>query len=69
MVAGMKYRDIVKALRANGCTDKPGKGSHVNWYCPCGKHIATIGAHREVSPGVVGDTIKKLECLPKGWLQ
>jgi len=22
-----------------------------------------------VSPGVVADTIKKLSCLPRGWLQ
>jgi hypothetical protein len=23
----------------------------------------------EISPGVIGDTIKKMACLPKGWLQ
>ncbi len=67
----MKNRDIAKALRSNGCTEKPrrGGGSHVNWHCPCGKHIATVPVHRDVSAGVVGDTIKKLECLPEGWLQ
>lgn len=69
MVAGMKYRDIAKALVANGCTWRDGKGSHVMWYCPCGQHSVPVQVHREVSNGVVHDVISKLKCLPKGWLQ
>lgn len=69
MVKEMKYRDIRKAMLAQGCTMRPGKGDHENWYCPCGKHMATVTKTREVSPGVVRDTIDKMRCLPKGWLQ
>lgn len=43
--------------------------THEKWFCPCGKHIAVVTQARVVSPGVVDDTIKKLACLPKGWLQ
>lgn len=69
MVKGMKFRDIERALLANGCTWRDGKGSHVVWYCPCGQHLVPVQRHREVSPGVVGDVIKKLACLAEGWLQ
>jgi len=31
--------------------------------------MAADGQSRVVSPGVVRDTIKKLACLPGGWLQ
>jgi predicted RNA binding protein YcfA (HicA-like mRNA interferase family) len=65
----MKHRDVERALRDNGCTPQQGKGSHVKWYCPCGKHIAVVPQARNVSPGVVADTITKLACLPAGWLQ
>lgn len=65
----MKYRKVRKALEAQGCTSKPGKGDHEKWYCPCGQHMAIVTRPGEVSEGVVGDTIKKLGCLPKGWLQ
>jgi hypothetical protein len=44
-------------------------GDHQKWYCPCGRHIAVIVEARIVSPGVVRDTIKKLACLPEGWLR
>lgn len=64
-----KYRDLAKALKAAGCTSKPGKGDHEKWYCPCGKHMAVVTKPGEVSAGVVTDTVKKLECLPKGWLK
>ena len=69
MVNAMPYRDVARALQANRCTPKEGKGDHIKWYCPCGKHMAVITEARIVSPGVVRDTIAKLACLPKGWLQ
>jgi hypothetical protein len=31
--------------------------------------MAVVVEARVVSPGVVRDTIKKLVCLPKGWLE
>jgi hypothetical protein len=65
----MQYRDMARALIDNGCTPKEGKGDHQKWYCPCGKHMAVVTQTRIVSPGVVRDTINKLACLPKGWLQ
>ena len=37
--------------------------------CPCGKHMAVVVTARVVSAGVVGDVIKKMECLQEGWLQ
>lgn len=69
MTKGMKHRDVKRALESEGCTSKQGKGSHVKWYCPCGKHIAVVPVHANVSPGVVADVIKKMECLEEGWLQ
>jgi len=69
MATEMKYRDVRKALIAAGCTYRPGKGDHEAWYCPCGQHIAVTTNGRKVSSGVVADLIKKLACLPKGWLQ
>jgi hypothetical protein len=69
MTRSMRYRAVERALRKHNCTDKPGKGSHVKWYCPCGEHIAVVPEGGTVSPGVVADTIRKLSCLPPGWLQ
>ena len=69
MTKPMKYRDMKRALLDQGCISKPGKGDHEKWYCPCGQHIAVVTRPGENSPGVVDDTIKKLKCLPKGWLQ
>jgi hypothetical protein len=71
MAMAMKYRDVERALLANGCTWKQGKGDHVKWYCPssCGKHLAVVTQAKNVSAGVVADTISKLACLPAGWLQ
>ncbi len=69
IATAMKYRDVERALLANKCTWKPGKGDHIKWYCPCGKHIAVVTQARNVSAGVVADTIAKLACLPAGWLQ
>lgn len=70
MPKGMKLRKVIQALRRQGCTLENGK-EHDKWTCadPCGKHTAIIPRHKEVSPGVVGDTIKRMECLPEGWLQ
>lgn len=59
---------MIQALQAHGCTPQGGK-KHVKWACPCGQHSANIPRHREISPGVVGDTIKRMACLPEGWLQ
>lgn len=64
----MKYRDLAAALRAGGCIARAGKGDHEKWYCPCGQHIAVVTKPGIVSAGVVGDTVKKLACLPEGWL-
>jgi hypothetical protein len=69
MAKPMRYRDIEAALLAWGCTAKQGRGDHEKWFCPCGQHIAVITQAKEVSAGVVRDTIKKLSCLPEGWLQ
>jgi hypothetical protein len=69
MSTAMQYRRVRKALLANGCTWRAGKGDHLVWYCPCGEHMAVITTGGMISPGVVGDVIKKLGCLPKGWLQ
>lgn len=61
MATAMKYRDVERALLANGCTWKQGKGDHIKWYCPesCGQHIAVVTQARIVSSGVVADTITK----------
>jgi hypothetical protein len=64
----MRYRDVRKALLREGCSSKSGKGDHEKWFCPCGQHIAVVTRGGTVSAGVVGDLIKKLACLPKGWL-
>lgn len=69
MVKPVKYRDLARALRAQGCTSRPGKGDHEKWYCPCGEHLAVVVRAKVNSPGVVADVIKKLACLPKGWLR
>ena len=65
----MKYRDIQRALRHNGCSLKSTRGSHEKWICPCGRHQVTIVHTPTVSPGVVRDAIKSMACLPEEWLQ
>lgn len=67
MTNPQKYKELTKKLRKLGCTSKQGKGDHEKWYCPCGEHMAVITQTREISPGVVNDTEKKLNCLPEGW--
>jgi hypothetical protein len=69
MATAMKLRDVVKALTTQECTIRSDDGNHTKWICPCGRHSANIPRHRIVSPGVVRDTIKRLDCLPEGWLQ
>jgi len=69
MVKAIRYRDMEKALRREGCAWRQGKGDHINWYCPCGLHMAVVTQARIVSPGVVRDAIEKLACPPEGWLQ
>ena len=74
MAKAMKLRDVERQLEAYGCvlvgTKTGGQGGgHDKWTCPCGEHSANIARHRVVSPGVVRDTIKRMACLPKGWLQ
>jgi hypothetical protein len=68
MVKEVRYRVPERALLARGCTSRSGKGDHVVWYCPCGRHIAVAVRARVVSPGVVQDIVTKLACLPEGWL-
>lgn len=65
----MKHRDMERALRKHECAEQPGNGPHTKWTCPCGEHSANIPRHRVISPGVVNDTIKRMACLPEGWLQ
>lgn len=65
----MKTKDVSTALRRHGCTPVEG-GRHTIWTCPCRNHKAhQIGRHNQSSPGVVKDTMGKMACLPKGWLQ
>lgn len=66
---GMKRRDIERALRRQGCTKLRDSGDHTVWVCPCGSHIVPLPRHTEISPGVVGSIMKRLTCLPEGWLQ
>ncbi|WP_413774901.1 type II toxin-antitoxin system HicA family toxin [Actinocorallia sp. A-T 12471] len=65
----MKLRDLVRALLKHGCSVRSDTGRHTKWICPCGRHTAILPRHREVSPGVVGDTVDRLKCLPEGWLR
>lgn len=64
----MRRRDVERALRSNGC-EIVAQGKHTKWVCPCGKHTASIPRHVQISPGVIDDTIDRMACLPKGWLQ
>jgi hypothetical protein len=64
----MKRRKVIQALKQQRCTPEGGT-KHEKWACPCGKHHAIIPRHGDISPGVIGNTIKGMECLPEGWLQ
>jgi hypothetical protein len=65
----MRRREVNRALRRSGCTVKNDDGPHTTWVCGCGLHTADIPRHVDISPGVIRDTIKRMACLPKGWLQ
>ena len=69
MVKAMTYRAVRKALLAQGCRSRMGKGDHEKWYCPCGHHMTVVTKPGTVSPGVVRQAITRMQCLPKGWLQ
>jgi hypothetical protein len=69
MPKAMRLRDVIRALRRNGCEVKSDEGPHTKWACPCGQHSANIPRHAIVSPGVVASTVKRMACLPEGWLQ
>jgi hypothetical protein len=69
MAKAMKLRDVEQKLAASSCHRISRDGDHDKWACPCGRHTANIPRHRVVSPGVVRDTIQRMACLPKGWLQ
>lgn len=66
----MPRTQVEKALRMAGCLPvaSSGRGDHTKWTCPCKSHTANIPRHRTISPGVLASTIKRLTCLPKGWL-
>jgi predicted RNA binding protein YcfA (HicA-like mRNA interferase family) len=65
----MKLRDVQRALAAARCQQLSDDGSHTKWGCPCGRHTTAVPRHRDISPGVVRNIARDLECLPKGWLQ
>jgi predicted RNA binding protein YcfA (HicA-like mRNA interferase family) len=69
MVQGMKRSQLERQLRHHGCTLASQHGPHDKWRCPCGQHSANIPRHREVSAGVIRDTVRRLACLPEGWWQ
>lgn len=69
MAKAMRLRDIEAALHANRCTVVSDKGEHTKWGCPCGVHTAPVPRHRTISPGVVRDIQRRMQCLGEGWLQ
>ncbi|MBD7980119.1 type II toxin-antitoxin system HicA family toxin [Oerskovia merdavium] len=63
-----KYRDVIEALKANGWVLlRDGKGSHELWGLPDESQKASIPRHGEVSAGIVGQLIKKLDQAPQNW--
>ena len=65
----MKLREVEAAMRDHGCEVLRDRGPHTKWGCPCGEHTVPVPRHTVISPGVVRDVIKRLVCLPEGWLQ
>jgi hypothetical protein len=59
------------AWTAGGCGKASERGIHEKWKCPpiCGKHTTSVPRHGEITAGVIGNVIRDLACLPKGWLQ
>jgi len=62
-------RSVVKALLGHGCCKASERGIHEKWKCPptCGKHTTSVPRHNEITAGVIGNIIRDLACLPKGW--
>lgn len=69
MVKEMRLRAVERALRTHGCGVVSEDGKHTKWGCSCGKHSTAVPRHRDVTPGVIRNIIRDLDCLPKGWLQ
>jgi predicted RNA binding protein YcfA (HicA-like mRNA interferase family) len=69
VVKEMKLRLVKRALAGEGCQVLSEDGGHTKWGCPCGKHTTAVPRHADISPGVVRNIIRDLECLRKGWLQ
>jgi hypothetical protein len=69
MAKPMRRQLVVRALSQAGCLVKSDTGNHTKWVCPCGQHSANIPRHNITSAGVVASTIKRMACLPEGWLQ
>jgi hypothetical protein len=65
----MKLRDVQRALAAADCRKLSDDGIHSKWGCPCKRHTTAVPRHKDISPGVVRNITRDLECLPKGWLQ
>mgnify|MGYP002714166171 CR=1 FL=1 len=55
----MKYRDVAKRLRAQGCTSAQGKGDHEKWRN--GTTWTIITQTTECSPKVVKDALDAIE--------
>jgi len=36
------FVDVARILDAEGWEKRPAKGSHLLYYCPCGKHVVTL---------------------------
>jgi HicA toxin of bacterial toxin-antitoxin, len=64
----MKRKDVEKALRQAHCHVERQGARHTIWRCPCGKHVAPVPRHSEVTAGVVGAIGKEMACLAEGWL-
>lgn len=63
----MKYRDIRRFLIKKGWEHLRTVGSHETWQSPDGTVKQTVPNHREVSPGIVAQIIKKLPDAPREW--
>ena len=63
-----KHRDVIKVVRANGWVLlRQGKGSHEIWGLVDESQAHSIPHHQEVSAGVIGGLIKKLQVVPQSW--
>lgn len=68
MTRPQKYKDVIKALQARGWVFlRDGKGSHEIWGLPDESAKHSIPRHREISAGVIGDLVKKLDNPPTNW--